>query len=255
VTGATGSVATSRADSLVWISGATTGLGSGLARTCPYQNARIINLSRSPHPDLDNVSFDLADPGTWGAVRESFTRELTAFRGTRVIFVHNAFASGTTGFAGEVDPDVYYRDVIGNSAAPLVLADWFIRAVGPGYESGLVLMSSAAARMPIEGRSVYCAAKAGVEHWVRAVRRERARRGAGPWVVAVRPGFVDSPSVRLEATLDPSVYPIAPALRKGLDDGEALHPDDAARAIWAALPPPADTSVLLFGAPPSGLAR
>jgi NAD(P)-dependent dehydrogenase (short-subunit alcohol dehydrogenase family) len=246
---------TGTADSLVWISGATTGLGSGLARTCPYQNARIINLSRSRHPDLDNVSFDLADPGTWGAVRESFAEELAAFRGTRVIFVHNAFASATAGFAGEVDPDIYYRDVIGNAAAPLVLADWFIRAVGPGYESGLVLMSSAAARMPFEGRSVYGAAKAGVEQWVRVVRRERARRGAGPWVVAVRPGFVDSPSVRLEATLDPSVYPIAPALRKGLDDGEALHPDDAARAIWAALPPPEDTSVLLFGAPPSGLAR
>jgi benzil reductase ((S)-benzoin forming) len=245
---------TGTADSLVWISGATTGLGGGLARTCPYQDARIINLSRSPHPDLENVRFDLADPGSWGAVRESFARELAAFRGTRVLFIHNAFAGANAGFAGEVDEEAYYRDVIGNAAAPLVLADWFIRAVGPCYESGLVLMSSAAARMPFEGRSVYCAAKAGVEQWVRVVRRERARRGAGPWVVAVRPGFVDSPSVRLEATLDPSVYPIAPSLRQGLDDGEALHPDDAARAIWAALPPPADTSVLLFGAPPSGVA-
>lgn len=246
---------TGTADSLVWISGATTGLGSGLARTCPYQNARIINLSRSSHPDLENVRFDLADPGTWDAVRESFARELSGFRGTRAIFVHNAFASGTAGFAGEVDAGAYYRDVIGNAAAPLVLADWFIREVGAGYESGLVLMSSAAARMPFEGRSVYCAAKAAAEQWVRVVRRERARRGAGPWAVAVRPGFVDSPSVRLEATLDPADYPIAPALRKGLGDGEALHPDEAAREIWAALPPPADTSVLLFGAPPSAISR
>ena len=246
---------TGAAGSLVWISGATTGLGSGLARTCPYPDARIINLSRSPHPDLDNVRFDLADPTTWGAVRDSFTRELSAFRGTRAIFLHNAFATVTAGFAGEVDEDDYYRDVIGNAAAPLVLADWFIRAVRPGYESGLVLMSSAAARMPFEGRSVYCAAKAAAEQWVRVVRRERARRGTGPWVIAVRPGFVDSPTVRREATLDPGVYPIAPALRQGLDDGEALHPDEAARAIWAALPPPADTSVLLFGAPPSAISQ
>ena len=246
---------TGAADSLVWISGATTGLGSGLARTCPYPDARIINLSRSPHPGLENVCFDLADPATWGAVRDSFTRELCTFRGTRAIFIHNAFARAEPGFAGEVDEGDYYREVIGNAAAPLVLADWFIRAVGPGYESGLVLMSSAAARMPFEGRSVYCAAKAAAEQWVRVVRRERARRGAGPWVVAVRPGFVDSPSVRQQADLDPGVYPSAPALRQGLADGEALHPDDAARAIWAALPPPADTSVLLFGAPPSGVAR
>ena len=246
---------TGEAGSLVWISGATTGLGSGLARTCPYLDARIINLSRSPHPGLDNVRFDLTDPATWGAVRDSFTRELSTFRGTRAIFIHNAFARVEPGFAGELDEGDYYREVIGNSAAPLVLADWFIRAVSPGYESGLVLMSSAAARMPFEGRSVYCAAKAAAEQWVRVVRRERARRGTGPWIVAVRPGFVDSPSVRQQADLDPGVYPSAPALRQGLADGEALHPDDAARAIWAALPPPADTSVLLFGAPPSGVAR
>jgi benzil reductase ((S)-benzoin forming) len=246
---------TSAADSLIWISGATSGLGSGLVRTCPYQNARIINLSRSGQPGLDNVSVDLTDPATWGAVRESFARELSGFRGTRAVFIHNAATHGAAGFAGEVHPEKYYEDVIGNAAAPLVLADMFLRAVRPGYESGLVLMSSAAARSPFEGRSVYCAAKAGVEQWVRVVRRERARRGQGPWVVAVRPGFVDSPSVRMLADADPAAYPGGPALRDGLADGEALHPDDAARAIWAALPPPPDTSVLLFGAPPSGMTR
>ena len=31
-------------DTIIWITGATQGLGSGLARTCPYQNAHVINL-------------------------------------------------------------------------------------------------------------------------------------------------------------------------------------------------------------------
>ena len=35
---------------IVWISGATEGLGLGLAGTCPYPGARIINLSRRRHP-------------------------------------------------------------------------------------------------------------------------------------------------------------------------------------------------------------
>jgi benzil reductase ((S)-benzoin forming) len=243
------------ADSLVWISGATSGLGSGLVRTCPYANARIINLSRRQHPELETVQVDLADPATWGAVRESFARELGAFRGRRAVFIHNAAAHSAAGFAGEVDEGGYYEDVIGNAAAPLVLGDWFLRLVRPDYESGLVLMSSAAARVPFEGRAVYGAAKAGVEQWIRVVRRERARRGTGPWVVAVRPGFVDSPSVRKQAEADPAAYPASPALRAGLADGEALTPDDAARAIWAALPPPPGTSVLLFGAPPSGITK
>jgi NAD(P)-dependent dehydrogenase (short-subunit alcohol dehydrogenase family) len=240
-------------DTVVWITGATQGLGSGLARTCPYAGARVINLSRSPHPDLENVAFDLTRPETWSAVRESFRRHLAGFTGSRAIFIHNAYYNSGAGFAGEVDEEHYRNAVMGNAAAPLVLADSFLREVKPGYESGLVLISSAAARMPFEGGSVYGAAKAGVEQWVRVVRRERARRGTGPWVVAVRPGFVDSPSLRKMAALDPHMYPISPAIREGIDNGETLTPDEAARQIWAALPPAGDESVLLFGAPPSGV--
>ena len=162
-------------DTIVWITGATQGLGSGLARTCPHPNAHVINLSRGPHPDLENVTFDLTRLETWSSVRESFRRHLAGFTGSRAIFIHNAYFSSGTGFAGEVDEEQYYSAVMGNAAAPLVLADWFLREVKPGYESGLVLISSAAARMPFEGNSVYGAAKAGVEQWVRVVRRDIAR--------------------------------------------------------------------------------
>jgi benzil reductase ((S)-benzoin forming) len=68
----------------------------------------------------------------------------------------------------------------------------------------------------------------------------------------VRPGFIDTPSVRLEAEADPSTYPIAGAMRSGLEAGEADSPEEAARRIWAALPPPPGETVLLFGAVPSG---
>ena len=240
-------------ETIVWITGATKGLGAGLVRACPYEDAHIFNASRSEHPDLENVHLDLADPATWDNLRDSFRQHLGGFEGTRAIFVQNACVEGVTGYAGEVDEDTYRRYVIGNGAAPLILADWFLREVGPGYESGLVLLSSAAARMPFEAHSAYCAAKAGVEQWVRVVRRERARRGSGPWVVAVRPGFVDTPTVRWEATLGDDEYPIASRIRAGLEAGEALSPIAAAADIWAALPPERDTSLLLFGATPTGV--
>jgi NAD(P)-dependent dehydrogenase (short-subunit alcohol dehydrogenase family) len=238
------------ASSIVWISGATEGLGLGLARTCPYPDARVINLSRRQHPDLETVTFDLTDPSTWDAVAQHFARKLGSFQGERAIFIQNAYFPGCAGFVGEVDPALVAAEAIGNAAAPLVLADAFIRAVRPGFESGLVLLSSAAARIPFEGRAVYAAAKAGIEQFVRVVSRERERRGRGPWVVAVRPGFVDSPSVRAEALLDANSYPVAEALRAGLASGEADDPDVAARRIWAALPPAPGDTVLLFGGVP-----
>jgi benzil reductase ((S)-benzoin forming) len=77
-------------ESIVWISGATQGIGRALARTAPYENSRIINLSRRRHPDFESVQFDLTEPATYDAVRKHFAAELASFRGSRALFVHSA---------------------------------------------------------------------------------------------------------------------------------------------------------------------
>jgi benzil reductase ((S)-benzoin forming) len=141
-------------DTIVWISGATEGLGLGLARNVPYPNARIINLSRRQHPDYETVQFDLAEPGTWHVVAEHFQRELRDFKGKRAIFIHNAYMGALQGFVGEADPELCRQAVTANAAAPLILGDAFVRACGAGYESGLVMITSAAARVPWEGDAI-----------------------------------------------------------------------------------------------------
>jgi benzil reductase ((S)-benzoin forming) len=235
-------------DTLIWISGATDGIGWGLARTVPYDNARVINLSRRQHPDLETIRFDLSQPETWDAVEESFKKELANFQGKRVIFIHNAFFRASPRFIGEGEPVNYREEIIGNGMAPQVLGDMFLRHVQPHYESGLVLMSSAAARSPFEGHAVYCAAKSGVEMWVRVVRRELKRRGKKTWVVAIRPGFVDTPTTRAEALVPVENYPIAQQMAKQLQSREGvMTPEEAGVGIWAMLPPKEDTSVLMQG--------
>ena len=235
--------------SIVWISGATEGIGSGLARHVPYPDARIINLSRRVHPALENVRLDLTDPATWIEVGTHFRTTLEAFAGERAIFIQNAHLRGLTGFVGEVAAQDYRTDVTANLMAPIMIAEIFLRAVaesGFGGEVGLVLLSSAAARTPYEGQSVYCAGKAAVEMWVRVVRRELARGRNKIWVTAVRPGFVDTATTRLVASLAERTYPAAPAIAAQLQTGEGvLDIDSAARQIWQVLP--TKKSLLLFG--------
>ena len=236
-------------ETIVWISGATEGLGLGLARTVPYPGAKVINLSRRQHAELETVRFDLTKPETYAAVQQSFERELADFRGRRAIFMHNAFYAGHVGFVSEVDSVEYAKGIQANAMAPLILGEMFLRAVKPGYESGLVLMSSAAARHPFPGNASYCAAKAGVEMWVRTVKRELEARGRNDtWVVAVRPGFVDTPNTRHIATVSDHDYPIASQMARQFETGQGvLSPEQAGRDIWAALPPPNRESLLLFG--------
>lgn len=235
-------------DSIIWISGATEGIGLGLARTVPYPGARIINLSRRQHPDYETVQFDLTKPETWDTVGAHFVHELASFKGQRAIFIHNAFYRGKPAFAGETDPNLYKDQIIANGMAPQLLGDMFLRAVKSGYESGLVLMSSAGARSPFLGQSSYCASKAGVEMWVRVVRRELKQRRRHTWVVAIRPGFVDTPTTRDAAAHSANIYPIAPQIAKQLESRVGvMTPDESGAGIWAMLPPKEDTSVLLQG--------
>jgi benzil reductase ((S)-benzoin forming) len=235
-------------ETIVWISGATQGLGLGLARTVPFPGARVINLSRRRHPEHETVPLDLTRPETYEAAGESFRRELAGFTGRRAIFVHNAYYSGPHAFVSEQDPAEYVKAIQANAVAPLILGDLFLRAVGDGYESGLVLVSSAAARHPFLGGADYCAAKAGVEMWVRVVKRELAQRGRRTWVVAVRPGFVDTPATRAIAAHDDHDYPVSSQIAEQFETRKGvLAPDEAGRDIWAALPPRNNESVLLFG--------
>lgn len=239
----------SDSSSLVWISGATEGIGLGLARNVPYDNARVINLSRRGHPDLESHFLDLADSASWADVGDHFTSTLRAWQGERAIFIQNAHLKGLTGFAAEVPADDYARDITANMVAPLRLGEMFLRAVresGFAGEAGLVMMSSASARSPYEGQSVYCAGKAALEMWVRVVRREIARRGSNMWVTAVRPGFVDTGLTRHVASMSDHDYPVASLLREQMTAGTGvLDIDTAGRQIWAALP--TDQSLLLFG--------
>jgi benzil reductase ((S)-benzoin forming) len=234
-------------DNIVWISGATEGLGAGLAATVPYPGARVINLSRRDHPTLETVKFDLADQTSWDAVGQHFRDSLANFTGKRAIFIHNAFLRGV-GYVTEVDREAYRNEFIANALAPLVFGDMFLSAVEEGYETGLVMISSAGARSPFEGHSAYCAAKAAVEMWVRTVRRELKRRGKKTWVVAVRPGFVDTPTTRAEAEIPASIYPLGPQIAAQLAAGEGvMTPEEAGRGIWSMLPPSGDESILRQG--------
>lgn len=244
------------ARTIVWITGATQGIGQALARSVPYPDARVICIARRQHPDFETVRADLTDPSSWAQIVAHLTHELAAFDGERAVLVHNANYGGPVGAAGCLDPAEQRKQVYANVAAPLVLGDGFLRACDPRFESGLVMISSSTARYPMEGFAVYGAAKAAMEQWVRAVRAERRRLGTGPWVVAVRPGFVATESVlatqeRFERSGED--YPGRAAVVAALEAGQYLTPEQSAREIWARLPPEPDgRNVLYVGAPAEG---
>ncbi len=222
-------------DTLIWISGASGGIGQALARTVPWAAARVIGISRTPLPGIEHVEADLADPASWAAVEGSFRQELKGFAGARVVFVHAAGTLDPMGFVGEVDTDTYARNVILNSASPQVLGQMFVAAARDvPAQRHLVMLTSGAAKSVYPGWSSYGAAKASVDQWVRNVGAEQSKRG-GVQVVAVAPGTVDT---AMQSVLRQTSERSFPSRQKFVDlhaAGKLRDPDAVARDIWGLL--------------------
>src|SRR3989440_8513065 len=220
---------------MVWISGASGGIGQALIRTAPWPGTRIIGISRRPAAGAEHLKADLADPSGWGIVGSSFSRELAGFEGERAVFIHAAGALEPIGFAGEVDTGAYTANVLLNSAAGQVLGHLFLAAATPVPAAGatrhLVMLTSGAARSVYPGWSSYGAAKAAVDQWVRNVGAEQSIRG-GVQVLAVGPGTVDTD---MQAQLRGTAPEDFPSRQKFVDlhtTAKLADPDAAARDLW-----------------------
>lgn len=218
---------------LVWISGASAGIGAALAAAVPFPDARVIDISRSGGT-AEHLRADLADPAEWSRVAAHFGGELSAYDGERVVFIHNAGTITPIGPAAGADPDAYARAVLLNSAAPQVLGAAFLRASAHlTCRRDLIMLSSGAATTAYAGWSSYNAGKAAVEHWVRTVGQEQPADGCR--VIAVAPGVVDT---AMQSEIRGTAEADFPAVTRFLDlkrAGALATPEAAATGIWSLL--------------------
>lgn len=232
-------------DTIIWITGASSGIGAALAAAVPFAGARVIDISRSgpttspPESSvIEHLAADLSDPASWSAVEAHLLAQMADFEGQRAVFVHNAGTIDPMGFAGEVDSQAYRRNVVLNAAAPQVLGHAFLKAVtdtGFDGEAHLLMLTSGAASTPYEGWSSYSAGKAAVDMWVRAVGAEQDRRGGRCHVLAVAPGTVDTPMQSYIRTMDEADFPKVGKFEKRHASGELTDPHEAAKGIWGVL--------------------
>jgi benzil reductase ((S)-benzoin forming) len=227
-------------DTLVVVTGGSAGLGRALLRAAP-RGARRIDVSRSgPGSAADlaavhHLRADLADPGSWDEVGRALTSEIRAHAWARVTVLHNAGTLTPIGFAGEVDPAAYTRNVLLNSAAGQVLGHHVLAALHDlDARRELVLLSSGAARTAYPGWSSYGAGKAATDQWVRSVGAEQSRRG-GVRVLAVAPGVVATGMQALIRDTDERDFPPVARFRQLHAEGQLEDADDVARRLWALL--------------------
>jgi NAD(P)-dependent dehydrogenase (short-subunit alcohol dehydrogenase family) len=224
---------------LVWISGASSGIGRALVEAVPWPSARVIGISRRPVEGIEHLALDLSDPGSWDELGASFEAGMAGGRYDRVVFVHAAGTLELIGWAGEVPTPAYRANVLLDSASPQVLGHLFLHAAAPLTRARrhLVMITSGAAHSVYPGWSSYGAAKAAVDQWVRAVGAEQALRpgGDGVQALAVAPGTVDTGMQALIRSTPEAQFPARQKFLDLYDSGKLASPDEVAAKIWRLL--------------------
>ncbi|HWH95296.1 MAG TPA: SDR family NAD(P)-dependent oxidoreductase [Baekduia sp.] len=215
---------------VIWISGASSGIGAALAASAPA-SARVIGISRRPSvAGAEHVGADLADPASWPAVGSEFEAVLSSGEVQRAAFLHFAGIGSPYGHALGAPLDEYRRSVLLNAACGQVLGQAFLalcerHAVTPT----LVQCSSPAAIEPMAGMTHYGPGKRAIEHWLAAIALERPQVAA----FAVVPWAVDTPMLRGGMAAPPDEHPLAPQLNELAARGDLATPEDTAQEIWA----------------------
>ncbi len=184
----------------ILITGGAGGIGLALAEAFLHAENQVIVCGRhvgkleaaaSSLPGLHTLRCDLRDARQC----EAMCRELALrFPGLNVL-IHNAGIQQQLDFAsGRFDADAIADELDTNLGAPIHLTHRLLPLLRAQPESVVAFVSSALARVPKASAPVYCASKAGLQNFARALRYQL--EGTATRVIDIVPDLVDTAMTR-----------------------------------------------------------
>lgn len=195
-------------DKVALITGASRGLGAGLATRFLARGLRVAACART-EPQLDGEASArltmAADVSQVDAVQALSEAAIERF-GRIDLWINNAGLLAPIGPLRENDPGELARHIEVNVLGVLYGSRAFIRHLhergGPGV---LLNISSGAARNAYAGWSAYCAAKAAVDRMSESIALEESDSGLR--VHAVAPGIIDTDMQTMIRNCTPEQFP------------------------------------------------
>jgi len=225
---------TALADKVIWITGASSGIGRALAQTAAQQNTKLI-LSGRRVDALEALATDLSVDClvlpfevTDYDVLASKVDEAWAWQGRVDILVNNAGISQRC-LAIDAKPEVYTELINIDLIAPIWLTQLQLKRMAEAGGAHIVAISSVAGRIGPPLRTAYSAAKFGLIGYMDALRAE-VDQIHNIKVTNILPGSVATDVARNALTGNGSKRGVSDAVIDAGDD-----PMDCAKCIWEAV--------------------
>ena len=189
------------------ITGASRGIGAGLAEEFAMAGLRLVLCSRSQPAmaESENVlarRLDVRDE----AAMEVLVGEAESRFGGIDLWINNAGVLEPVAPVRETSVEAFREHIDTNLVGVFIGTKSYLRHLHRLGRAGVLInLSSGAAWNAYEGWAAYCAGKAGVERFTEVVAQEEA--GAGLRAYSIAPGVVDTSMQERVRGADPEVFP------------------------------------------------
>ncbi|MCE9658377.1 MAG: SDR family NAD(P)-dependent oxidoreductase [Burkholderiales bacterium] len=226
------------------LTGGSKGLGLALCETLAERGYRVLEFSRNA-PHAHSVQIDLSSTRDSHRIAGAAIASLGGDNVEELLAINNAGTLDPIGPASRKEPAAILANLNTNfTSAILVLAEIVTHFQATACRKVLADNSSGAALKGYAGWSLYCAAKAGMENYIRALALEQQREPHPFIPVNVDPGVIDTEMQALIRSSLASDFPEIERFIKRKEQGALVQPVKVAAAVCRILELPA----LSFGA-------
>lgn len=235
---------------LTILTGASRGMGLAMARQLCTADAHLLCISRAVSAPLQTWaqdqgvaltqwSADLADAAPVAAQLQAWLAQQVPGALASATLINNA---GVVGRLGPLDP-ADYADVATtlrvDLEAPIALSAAFLSATRHWAMPRKILnISSGLGRNAMAGTALYCAAKAGLDHFSRCIALDEALQAHGVRIVSLAPGVIDTDMQQDLRSGNAPGFPGLVGFVRMKETGALTSPADAARRVLAYLARP-----------------
>ena len=235
---------------LSFITGSSRGLGAAIAAQRLREGHQVVGISRQASPELAALAsarglqltqwtLDLADPVAAAQQLASWLVQQDGKAFASATLINNAGVVTEPGPLADTPLVEASQGMRVGLEAAVLLSAAFLHATAQWTVPRKVLnISSGLGRRAMAGSAVYCAAKAGMDHYTRAVALEQSSLPNGARIVSLAPGVIDTDmQVQLRGA-DPRRFPERDRFMQFKSLGQLDSPATAAGKVLAYLDRP-----------------
>ncbi len=232
---------------LLIITGSSRGLGAALTALSLQPGHQLLGMARQHNADLQGQAdgagvpltqwqIDLADAPAAAARLQQWLHGFDGQAVASVTLINNAGLVGLPAPLHKVPLAMLSAAMrVGLEAALLLSAAFLSSTDGWPGQRRIMNISSGLGRRTMAGSAAYCAAKAGMDHFSRALALEQASLPNGARVESVAPGVIDTDMQAELRGADAADFPEREMFAQLKANGQLLSPTDCARQLLARL--------------------